>query len=171
MKIRCEHCRRWTEKARGHVNRSRKAGMPIFCDRWCFGASRRQYKSKAQKVEEKRLYDAEYRRKNRRLLKTKKRAYFERTYDPVTAAKARRLTMRRHVEYCRQPSYRRWKRRYDQRYRAQRLFGPFAESALLLLKLEREVASRMSKYEIGLTNGTINKAQLRRRAYASLISG
>lgn len=129
------------------------------------------FKPKAQKVEEKRLYDMEYRRKNRRLLAGKKRAYFERTYDPVKAAKVRAVRMPLHVEYCRQPRYKRWKRRYDQKHRAQRMFGPYAESFLLLRKIEKEVTSRMSKYEIGLTNGTINKAMQRRREYARLIRG
>jgi hypothetical protein len=35
---------------------------------------------------------------------------------------------------------------------------------LLLDDIEHEIAERASKYEIGLTNGTINKAQQRRRA-------
>lgn len=171
MKPKCAHCGKVVKQPIGAINRALKLGAPIYCDRVCFGLGRRSHKTKEQKVSEKRQYDMEYRRKNRRILKVKKREYFQRTYDPVAAAKARAARMPRHVEYCRRPEYRRWKRRYDAKYRAQRLFGPFADSALLLKRLEREVASRMTKYEIGLTNGTINKAQLRRRAYASLIRG
>lgn len=167
----CAHCGKPVKQPIGAINRALRAGLPIHCDRLCAGLARRCHKTKAQKVSEKRQYDMEYRRKNRALLKAKKAAWFKASYDPVKAAKVRKSRMPAHVRYCQRPEYKRWKRRYDARYRARRLFGPFAESALLLKRLEKEVTSRMSKYEIGLTNGTINKAQLRRRAYASLISG
>lgn len=167
----CAHCEKAVKQPPGAINRALRIGAPIYCDRVCSGLGRRHHKTKEQKVSEKRQYDMEYRRKNRKLLKTKKRAYFQATYDPVKAAKVRKARMPLHVAYCRQPAYVRWKRRYDASYRAQRMFGPFAESFLLLKRLERVVASRATKYEIGLANGTINKAQLRRRAYASLISG
>lgn len=167
----CAHCGKTVKQPIGAINRALKIGAPIYCDKVCFGLDRSQHKTKEQKVQEKRQYDREYRRKNRALLKAKKRAYFQATYDPVKAAKARKARMHLHVQYCRQPAYVRWKRRYDAKYRAGRMFGPFAESFLLLRRLERVVANRATKYEIGLANGTINKAQLRRRAYASLISG
>lgn len=171
MKVVCAHCGRKVERSTGHVNRARKLGLNVYCNRKCAGLGRRVFKTKAQKVEEKRLYDMEYRRKNRKMLKEKKRTYFQRTYDPVKAAKVRAARMPYHVEYCRQPAYKRWKRRYDERYRANRIFGPYAESFLLLQKIEKEIASRMSKYEIGLANGTINKAMHRRREYERLIRG
>ena len=66
-------------------------------------------------MEEKRLYDAAYRKKNLAMLKAKKRAYFKRTYDPVKAAIGRKARMARHVAYCRRPEYREWKRAYDKR--------------------------------------------------------
>jgi hypothetical protein len=169
MKVRCAQCRKWIEKETGHVNRAKKVGLKLFCDKHCFGISRRRHKTKAQKVAEKRLYDIEYRRKNRKLLKAKKRAYFERTYDPVAAAKVRKARMHLHVAYCRQPHYKRWKKRYDNRYRAGKMFGSYAESFLLLQKIEREVSSRMTKHEVRQSNGIINKAQERKRAFARLI--
>jgi hypothetical protein len=135
------------------------------------GLAKRIHKPKAQKVEEKRLYDIEYRRKNRTMLKAKKSAYFQRTYDPTKAAEVRRRRLPYHVEYCRQPRYRRWKRRYDQQFRARKLYGPYAGSFLLLQKIEKEVASRMSRYEIYQANGTLNKWQNRRREYERLIRG
>ena len=151
------------------MNRARNAGLKLFCNLRCSGLSRRIYKPKAQKVSEKRLYDMEYRCKNRRLLKAKKRAYFERTYDPVKAAKERKVKMHRHVEYCRQPSYKRWKRRYDRQHRAKKMFGPYAEAFLLLQKIDQEVSSRITNYEVRQINGTLNKTLQRKRAYARLV--
>ena len=96
-------------------------------------------KTKKQKVAEKREYDMEYRRKNRQLLKVKKQMYFEKTYDPVKAAEERKLKMSRHVEYCRRPEYKAWKREYDQIYRVKQNYGVFWESFIVLTDIEREV--------------------------------
>lgn len=162
MKVRCAHCREWTEKEPGQINLAKRISAPMFCDRWCFGASRRKGKTKAQKVAEKRLYDMAYRTKNRQALKAKKRAYFERTYDPRKAAVARAKRMHLHVAYCRQPRYRAWKRRYDQQYRA-REYGPFADAYLLAVNLNREIKSKATNYEIRIQNQTLNKKQTRTR--------
>ena len=167
----CKHCSKRVRQSVGAVNRALKIGAPLYCDRKCAGLARRVYKPKAQKIAEKRLYDMEYRRKNRRLLKAKKRAYFQRTYDPAKAAAERKARMHLHVAYCRQPSYRRWKRRYDRKYRAQKMFGPFADSFLILQRLEKEIDSRMSRYEVYAANGTLNKALNRRREYERLVRG
>ncbi len=171
MKVVCEHCRKKVERCAGDVNRARKAGLKLFCDRRCTGLFYRKHKTKEQLVLEKRLYDMEYRRKNRKRLKIQKREYFDRTYDPVKAAVERKARMPRHVEYCRQPAYRRWKSKYDKRYSAKKMFGPYAESFLILQKIDKEIASRMSRYDIQLANGTLNKAQTRKRDYERLIGG
>jgi hypothetical protein len=54
-------------------------------------------------------YDKLYRAKNFKRIQANHAAYFQRTYDPAEAAKTRKLRMPRHVEYCRQPRYRRYK--------------------------------------------------------------
>lgn len=159
----CAWCGNETEKTLGHVNRAKKENRLLFCNKVCFGLHRRVEKSKEQKKQEKRLYDMQYRKKNAGMLKAKKAAYFQRSYDPVEAAKKRQETMPRHVEYCRRPEYKAYKSKYDSQYRAKKMYGEFYESFLLLLQIDREVESRASKYEIGLANGTINKAQSRRR--------
>lgn len=64
MKVVCAHCRKTTSKPAGHVNRAREAGLNIYCNRRCSGLGRRSGKTKAQKVAEKRAYDADYRKKN-----------------------------------------------------------------------------------------------------------
>lgn len=63
--------------------------------------------------EKKRLYDIEYRRLNRESLKKKKAVYFQKTYNPVEESVKRKLKMAEHVEYCRNPEYKKYKQQYD----------------------------------------------------------
>lgn len=170
MKLVCPICKTKFTRCAGHVNRSRKIGSPVFCGKDCFGISRRKNKTIFQKKEEKRIYDEKYREKNLEMLKAKKRAYHTNNYDPKTAAVYRKKRMPLHVEYCRQPKYKEWKKKYDSYYRATKLYGDFSESFLLLQDIEKEVDSRMSRYEIYQANGTLNKHQTRRREYEKLIS-
>lgn len=163
MKFRCAHCRKQADKPSGQVNRARAEGLKLFCDRRCFGLSRRQHKTKAQRIEEKRLYDIEYREKNRETLNAKKREYFQRTYDPVAAAAHRKTRMPYHVEYCRRPEYRVKKQSYDQKRRDAE-YGEFAEVARLAIDLNREIKERATNEQIKQQSGTANKSQTRRRA-------
>lgn len=134
-----------------------------FCSRRCCTLSRRQYVPKAVRVAEKAAYDRQYREKNREMLKAKKRAYFQRTYDPVKAAVVRKKRMPLHVAYCRQPRYKAYKKAYDQKRRDSQ-YGPFAEAARLAINLNRAVKERMSPYEIRIANQTLNKRQARHRS-------
>src|SRR5438046_492055 len=103
MKYRCAHCGKEADKPADHVNRAREAGLNLYCNRRCSGLGRRKpRKTKAQKREEKRLYDIQY-RKNSPTLKARRRAFHLRTYDPVKAAKERKKRAPAHAEYCRQP--------------------------------------------------------------------
>jgi hypothetical protein len=104
----------------------------------------------------------EYRKLNRARLKRQKAEHFQRTYDPVAAAVARKVHMPKHVEYCRQPAYRVKKAAYDQRRRDSE-YGEFAEVHRLAIELNREIKSRSSSYEIRRQNQTGNKAQERDR--------
>lgn len=164
MKFECAHCGKAAERPAGHVNRSRRLGLRLFCGRRCSGLGRRDPNppTKDERVAAKRAYDAAYRRKNRALLKAKKAAYFRRTYDPAKAAIERKARMPRHVEYCRRPEYKAYKRQYDRQHRA-REYGPFAEAFMLCIDLNREIKRRMTDYEIRTQNGTLNKIQARRR--------
>ncbi len=120
-----------------------------------------------EKKEAKRLYDIEYRAKNGEILKAKKQDYFKRTYDPVKAAIERKKIMPRHIEYCRRPEYKVKKQKYDEVYRAKKVYGEFWEAFLLIQNLGKEVDSRITKQEIAGINGTRNKSQTRRRNYES----
>lgn len=165
MLIACAQCGSETDKPTGAVNRARSIDSALYCDRKCAGMARRTGKTKAQKVAEKKAYDAKYRLRDPAALKARKAAYFQRTYDPAKAAKDRKKTMARHVEYCRQPAYKVKKRQYDRQYRA-REYGGFAEAYLLAIDLNREIKQRASNYEIRRQNETGNKRQERRRAEA-----
>jgi len=150
------------------VERKARTGLKLFCGRVCFGLSRRKEKTAAQKKEEKRLYDARYRMLNLTLLKSKKAAYFQATYDPEKARIERKKKMPNHVEYCRRPEYRAWKSKYDSAYRAKKDYGPFWEAGMLLIELNNEVDQRATKEELALAKGTVNKALTRRREYESI---
>lgn len=87
-------------------------------------------------------YDKRYRERNRERIRANHASYFQRTYDPVKAAKERKKRMPYHVKYCRQPWYVAWKREYDKRRRASK-FGAFADAYKVLLKLVKEVKKQM----------------------------
>jgi hypothetical protein len=163
--IACKQCGSMVEKFIGAINRAGKINAPLFCGLACAGLHRRKDFTHEQLVERKRIYDLQYREKNLPLLKQKKRAYHQRTYDPVTEAVKRAANMPRHVEYCRQPEYKKWKANYDSKRRAVLMYGDYWDPFLTLMQVEKEVLDRMSKYEIYLSNGTINKRLQRKRAY------
>lgn len=165
MMIVCAHCRRPADLAAGHVNRSRRLGLLLYCSRRCSGLAKRKHRTKTELKERKRLYDQEYRATNLASITAKKAAYAKATYDPAKARIARRKTMPRHVAYCRQPKYKAYKHRYDaERYARQ--FGPFAEAHKVMMALKREIKHRSTDYEIRQENQTFGKSQKRRRADA-----
>lgn len=163
MRFNCSHCGMEADRPSGHVNRSRAAGMNIYCSRDCLGLGRRKEKTEEQRKYEKRIYDMQYRDLNSAAIKAKKADYYQRTRDPVKEAEKRKGRMSLHVEYCRRPEYRAWKKSYDRQYRAVKHYGAFADCFLLVMDIRDECLSRMTDYEIRLEKGTINKALKRKR--------
>lgn len=163
LKYHCAHCGKENDKSAGQVNRARAEGLNLYCNRECSGLGRRSGKTKAQRIEEKRLYDVEYRAKNLKKILADKKAYHKRTYDPAKAAEVRKRRMPYHVEYCRRPEYRAKKQVYD-RKRRDAEYGEFAEVARLTIDLNREIKGRMTNAEIKWENGSANKSQFRKRA-------
>lgn len=164
MRIVCERegCSKTRDLPTGHLNRSRAQGNRLFCSRKCAGIARRKPpKTDAQKKEEKRLYDQAYRMKNRAVLKAKKSAYFQRTYDPVKAAAERKKRMPYHVEYCRTPEYRAKKHVYDTRRYHEKTFGPLADVSLLLKDLVSNINERITDYESRSANQAVRNPQVR----------
>jgi hypothetical protein len=169
VKATCPHCRSFFEAKTAHVNRAAKIGAPLYCGKVCAGLARRLKNppTDEQRRAAKAAYDAKRRESEKRdALLAKKRDHYCANHERLKAehAEYRAAHMHRHVEYCRKPEYRAKKSVYDRTRRAEQNFGDFSEAALLLADIEREIAERASKYEIYLTNGTINKAQQRRRA-------
>lgn len=126
--------------------------------------------SDAEKKRRKALYDKEYRKQNFERIRARNAAYFQRTYDPVKAARERKKRMSNHVKYCRQPWYRAYKRDYDRRRRASE-FGAFAEAYKVLLLLDREIRRQMpDRFERYAQSGRqqwnpINQERRRRKLY------
>lgn len=166
LPITCASCSKHGTKPAGAVNRARRIGAPLYCDKVCAGLGRRKpEKTKAQRIEEKRLYDASRRKKLRARLKAEKAAYYATHFDRDKERAYRKAHKEQHNEYCRRPEYRAYKTLYDLDRRAAE-YGEFAEAYKLVLEVDREIKSRMSRYEIYAANGTINKKLQRTRLYA-----
>lgn len=162
----CPQCADLFWPATGLANRAARLGAPMYCGRTCAGLARRlkHPPTETERKAAKKTYDAEYRMRDPEARKAYRAAYHQRTYDPARAAVVRKARIRYHVEYCRQPEYKAWKSEYDSGYWAKKAFGEFAEAFRLLKDVEREIAERATKYQIYAANGTLNKAQTRRRS-------
>ncbi|MCK5608262.1 hypothetical protein KAR91_40650 [Candidatus Pacearchaeota archaeon] len=101
------------------------------------------------KKEEKRLYDIEYRRKNKEKLAEKKRIYNSTARAKLLAKKRRQKPERKqyHNEYCRQPEYRKYKHLYDVAIGAMKKYGEYWEAAVILIQIERKIKKLIPKKE------------------------
>jgi hypothetical protein len=165
----CPVCGSLHEKAASHVNRSNKNGWGIYCGKSCSSIARKKNKSVAQKREEKRVYDEKRRNGERREeILAKKRDYHKRTYDPIKAAKYRKLRMQYHVEYCRSHEYKEYKSKYDKEYKAKKKYGDFWESAVLANEIRRYVVDKCGgPYEVNYAKGRYGRSQKARREFAA----
>ena len=164
IEMACCHCGFTHLFEVSRVNRALSIGAPLYCGKECAGLARRTNKTPEQKRAEKAAYDASRRERLANQIKAQKSAHHRRTYDPIKAAQKRQERMPRHVEYCRRPEYVAWKADYDAKRRARQNFGEFADAFLLLQDVEREIECRATRYEVYQQNGTLNKAQTRRRS-------
>jgi len=169
MLITCSYCGKQSDKAAGAVNRANRQSAPLYCDKTCFGLAKRRHKSHDQKISEKAAYDAEYREKNRVMLKAKKAEHYKATADRGKERAYRKANMARHVAYCQRPEYREYKREYDRIYRAKQDYGEYWEAFLLTLDIDAEVKERATRYDIYMERGTINKTQRRKREYEKAV--
>ena len=167
MRCVCQQCGAEVERSTGHVNRSNAIGAPLYCNKTCAGLARRTKKptdaeAKAAKSE----YDKAYRSANLEKIKADKLAWYQANHKEIlaraTANRPKKMPL--HIEYCRRPAYRAKKSEYDLKRRAVKQFGEFSEAFLALQEVEKEINQRTSRYEIYLQNGTLNKAQKRRRS-------
>jgi hypothetical protein len=146
QKILCPACGKKSLRNVSAINRAKKMGLKIYCNKKCSAIGHRKENPKTSRnpnwKQMKADYDREYRRKNKKLLKKKKQEYFQATYDPKQAAIERKKTMPQHVEYCRQPEYKAYKAKYDKKIRAEQ-FGDFKDAYAVLLKLTKEIKKQM----------------------------
>lgn len=161
IKVKCDHCGKNVKKYIGYVNRARKQGDRLFCNRKCFGLFWRHNKTISQKKAEKSEYDKQYRELNFEKIRLARAEYFKKDYaaNPEKYRKERQRRMKAHVEYCRQPEYRKKKKSYDERYRAYVMYGEFAEAALILKKIEAIVDRQQARFD----KNCHNKSQKRKR--------
>lgn len=165
MIVKCFYCGADVEKSAGHANRARKLGMYMFCDKKCFGLSRRSLLSNVEKAEQKRLYDMEYRAKNSDTIKQRKDAYYKTPVGRAAQKRNRDNRKEKHKEYIRRPEYKEWKQQYDKVHRAKKLYGEFWESIIILNQIETVIEPERKKSKI--QKGTFNKSQKRKRLWNS----
>ncbi|MDP9954731.1 hypothetical protein J2X97_000368 [Epilithonimonas hungarica] len=165
MKIICHYCQKEIEKTAGHVNRAKKMGLNLFCNRECAGFSRRSKLSDIEKKALKAEYDKNYRAENHDSIKKRKADYFKKTYDPAKASVERKKRMPKHIEYCRTEKYKKYKKDYDKKYRAKKNYGDFWECKLLVQEISNEYENRKIKEQ----NQLINKSQKRKRLWQQKI--
>ena len=121
-----------------------KIKSPLYCSQKCFGLARRKNKSVKEKKRLKAEYDKKRRTEKSDELKAKKKAAYA-IYGPLHRDKEREIrkkNMSKHVEYCRQPEYKEWKKKYDRKLRVAE-YGEFSESYELLEQLVKEIKRQM----------------------------
>lgn len=168
--VSCAWCGKISQYETGHINRAKKNGNKLYCGKECSGLGRRSGKDLEEKKEAKRLYDIEYRAKNKELLKVKKEIYYQTPAGRDTQKRNRDKMKEYHRKYIQTPEYKSWKREYDRKYLGKKEYGEFWESYILINDLDREVNSRITDYDCRVLNDTLNKRLKRKREYERLNS-
>lgn len=171
MKATCAYCGKQFEKSAGHLNRANKLGVPVYCDRKCAGLGRRTNETDEEKIAHKQWYDLFIRESmtdDERDLKALQAAVLfdiDYTANPEKYRQWRQKRMPKHIEYCRQPGYKVWKKSYDENYRAQKDFGEFGEAAVILKRIDQLVDSKKLRIE----KDCHNKRQKRLKIWKNLM--
>lgn len=164
--MQCPQCQSEFFPIAGRANRAMAIGAPLYCGRACAGLARRTPKlPEAEQKAAKSEYDKKRLAAKREEINAKKRDHYYANRGKILEKQTvyRAKHMDRHVEYCRSPEYKAWKREYDKARRFE-AFGPFAGAAMVLDELEKEISTRATRYEIYIANGRFTRsAQQRRR--------
>lgn len=170
MMIVCGHCGAEADLPTGHVNRSRRLGMRLYCGRECSALGRRRLTSEQRKARK-----AEYDRRRRDTLGDTIRAAKREAYLRNRSAHlAKQAQLRASPEYrarmkayqhahVRKPAVRAAKKAYDRVRRARLEFGDsdLADAAVALWELVEML--RPSGHDNKAKIGRINLCQTRRR--------
>lgn len=141
-------------------------GLNLYCSRKCSGLGRRVHKTTEQLKDEKWWYDAFNRQAMRDIIKKKKAEYFHRDYksNPDKYKAVRRSRKEYHRLFIQRPEYRKWKQKYDEAYRAKKMYGPYAEAALILKQIEAIIDAG----EARIDKNCHNKKQKRSKLWKNL---
>ena len=168
MKVICAYCGKEFDKPTGEYNYSIKIGMKFYCSRKHSGLGRRTNETPEEKRAIKAWYDQflniSMTEDERELEELQRMVYFQWDYarNPEKHKERRRDRMAAHLEYCRQPEYKEWKKGYDELYRAKKDYGDWWESAIALKNLDKEIDYRESKKQNKIYNKSTSK---RKRAW------
>jgi hypothetical protein len=171
MKLICCYCKKEftvKESNRGSRLRSIRLGLSIYCGRTCFGIASRTNETPEEKKVYKQWYDLfirESMEEDERILKSlQSLVLFHLDYraNPDKYKAERKRRMADHIEYCRQPEYKEYKKGYDEQYRAKKHFGDYWEAAIALKNLDKEIDYRESKRQNKIYNKSTTK---RKRAW------
>jgi len=163
MKATCAYCGNKFEIHTGHFNRANKVGLNVYCCKKHSTLGRRSSETKEEKKAVKMWYDMLLRvsmtEDDRMLHSLQNAVYFNIDYanNPEKYKEIRRIKMPKHVEYCRQPAYKKRKKKYDEQYRAKINYGSFWEAAVVLKELENVIDAREAKKENKLFNKSTSK--------------
>lgn len=166
MKIICPQCGKEAEKDTGDVNRAKKLGLPIYCNRTCAGLARRCNRTDEEKKKIKSDYDKQRTDRHELWYLLWRGFEFRLDYEenPEKYRKERQRKYKKHLEYLRTDKYKAWKKEYDLKYLAKKDFGIYWESAILLKELENQLLKIRPdgiKFQMGITN----KKQKRQRLW------
>ncbi len=173
MKLVCRHCGKSFKVKENNIGQRKKSirlGLPIYCGRKCSGLGRRTNETKEDKIVHKQWYDLFIRASmsddERDLRSIQALVLFHLDYraNPEKYRQERQRKMPAHIEYCRRPEYKEWKRSYDEHYRAHKDFGEFAGAAVVLKQIEKIVDSK----KIRIEKDCHNKRQKRLKIWKNL---
>lgn len=173
MKGTCVYCgKTFTPKSTGQFYRSIRLGLNVFCGRKCAGLNRRTHETPEEKKVYKQWYDlfirASRTEDEKILFSLQALVLFHLDYraNPEKYREERQRRMADHIEYCRQPGYRKYKKEYDEQYHAKKKYGEYWEAAIILNKLENEIDNRQARKENKLFQKSSGK---RKRSWQKLL--
>jgi hypothetical protein len=166
VKIICPYCNKESEVRTGCVNRAKKLRVPIYCGRVCSGLARRVNRTTEECKKIKADYDkARLNGPLRDKILEEKRQYAKTEAGRASQKRNRTKRMPLHVEYCRQPQYKEYKKQYDKTRVAKQNYGEFWEASIVCNQLEEIILPE--KHEAKIQKGTYNKSQKRKRLWNS----
>lgn len=171
MRLKCNYCGKTFNVKENNIGQRRKSirlGLPIYCNKICAGLARRTNETIEEKKANKQWYDLFIREsmtddeRNLKTLQALVLFHMDYAANPDKYRQERQRKMPAHVEYCRQPEYKKYKKRYDEQYRAKKNFGEYWECAIILKNLDNEIDYRESKRQNKIYNKSTTK---RKRAW------